>query len=175
MGMAGGWISSGVAGMVSDGGRLAGEDGDGVFVLRAGHGRVNQLRARAFQLRAGLLDVELRGHALIETVHCELELFLIVPDGAFQQRVGGVAAAQFEVIGGEFGLRAEAGSLQIGGAGLRREGVGRNLIADASPGVGFVRELEGDLEVANTPGRARRRRRWLFPWLFRRWSSSCFR
>ena len=75
------------------GGRLAGEDSDGVFVCGAGNGGVDQLDARAFELGAGLFDIQLRGDALIEAVLGEFQLLFVIGNGAGEQGSAGVAAA----------------------------------------------------------------------------------
>lgn len=64
----------------------------------------------------------------------------------------GVGTAQFEIVDGEFGVEAEAGSGVIGGGGLRFFAGGCDRTANASPEIDFVGEIEGEDEIARAFG-----------------------
>ena len=72
-GITGGWRSSGAGGTVSSAGRLADEDGDGVFELGAGDGDVGVLDARGVELGLGLGYVGFRSYAALKAIEGELQ------------------------------------------------------------------------------------------------------
>ena len=111
------------------------------------HGHVHRLRPRRLQHRLGLCHVGLRRDAAAEPVLGQLQRLLERLDRGIEQLPIAIDAAQREVVDRELSVQAEARRLEIGGARLRRRLAGGDGAVDASPDVGFVRDLDRQDEV----------------------------
>ena len=94
------------------GGRLADQDGDGMFELGALDSEVDQLRLRGVELGLGLRHVAIGGDAAGEAVAREREKLLVGLDGCVEQVDVAIESVQLEVVLGQFGLKEQAGVLQ---------------------------------------------------------------
>ena len=119
-------------------GRLAGQNGDGVFQLRALDSQVGQLRLRGVELGFGLRHVGIGSHAAGEAVAGEHQILLVGLDGLLEQRGIAIEPVQLEIVLGELGLIEQAGVLEQRREGLGRVGAGGDAAVDAAPDVGRV-------------------------------------
>ena len=125
------------------GGRLADQNGDGVFELGAGYGYVGVLHTRGVELCLGLGHVGLGSYAALEAIECELEGVGVGLDGVVEELLLGVGAAEFEIVDGEFGVKAEAGRSVVGGGGLGFFAGSGYAATNAAPKIDFVGEIDG--------------------------------
>ncbi len=128
--------------------RAADQRRDRVLELRPLHHDVGGLRARGVELRLGLGDVGLRRRAALEAVRRELKRRLEGFHRLVQELLLGVGSPQLEVVHRQLGLKAELGSLEIGGGGLGLVLRRRHRPPHPAPQVDLVGHVEGQQQIA---------------------------
>ena len=113
--------------------RLAEQQRDGVFRLRALNAHVDRLRLRRLQLGLRLHDVGLRRHAGRIPVLRHLQILLVAGNRVVEELLLCVQHAQREVVLREGGLVREPCILDVARARLRARLIGADRAPDAAP------------------------------------------
>ena len=125
-------------------GRLPEQDGDGMFELRATLLKRGQLRLGRRQGRLGLIHIELRADPALETAVGEVEVVLIVLDGAALHVDLRIGRPNGEIIGRDIGLQGEQDVFVVGHRGLGLVAGGLEGAAHLSPNIDLVAQIKRD-------------------------------
>src|SRR5690348_2119309 len=98
--------------------------------------------ASSLQLRASLRYFGLGTEAAVEAVLRQVERFSVSHYCLVEKLLLGVQAAHFKVVDGEFGVKAEPKSFQVGRASLCLFASGGDRAPDAAPRIELVTDIE---------------------------------
>src|SRR4029077_5706253 len=110
--------------------------------LRSGNAYIHELRPGGLKDCSRLLNLYFGSQSTLITVFIELQCSLVLYDGVLKQLLFRIEGSGGEVINREIGVHGQVHHRQIGSACLCLLSIGLYILADATPRVNLIRNVE---------------------------------